>query len=210
MRTIINLICKEFEQWGYSLKKTIEGSLLYASNIGYDYWIVCSNIDILKDQKHLYDQISKYIKEFDFIEKNITLLLLSDIDSNLKTVDAIKIENNKSYFKKYVLQYSSDSVEELYRYIEDNGVDSIANLILSEQYFNQIKNDSQSLSGVSLLYTIAHKLPFVPIFVEPKERSVVDFKFSSKELNELFDWVNHAPSNERELDNYLNTLINEE
>lgn len=210
MKTMLELICTEFEQWGYTLRKEMEGVLLYASNVGYDYWVICSNIDIITIQKRLFDQIKEFSGELDFIEKNITLLLLIDNDGDYRDLDTIKVENNKSYFKKFVLRYTSDSVTNLIKLLEDKGVGSIANLLLSEQCFNSIKNGSRPMSEVLLLYSIAHKLPFIPIISETKERSVVDLHFSSPELYELFEWVEKAPTEEHEIINYLNQLtINE-
>ena len=210
MKTMLELICSEFEKWGYTLLKEMDGALLYASNVGYDYWVICSNIDIITVQKSLFDHIKEYSGELDFVEKNITLLLLIDNDGELRNLDSIRVENNKSYFKKFVLRYTSNSVTNLIKLLEDKGVGSIANLLLSEQCFNTIKNGSRSMSEVSLLYSIAHKLPFIPVISETKERSVVDFHFSSPELCELFEWVEKAPAGEREITNYLNQItINE-
>lgn len=203
---MLELICTEFEQWGYTLRKEMDGVLLYASNVGYDYWVICSNIDIITIQKRLFDQLKEFSGELDFIEKNITLLLLIDNEGDFRDLDTIKVENNKSYFKKFVLRYTTESVVNLDKLLEDKGVDSIANLLLSEQCFNNIKNDSSSLNEIALLYSIAHKLPFIPVISETKERSVVDFHFSSPELCELFEWVERAPTGEREIINYLNQL----
>lgn len=210
MKTMLELVRSEFEQWGYSLKKDIDGVLLYASNVGYDYWVICSNIDIITIQKDLFDQVMEYREELDFIEKNLTLLLLIDENGEQRSLDSIRIENNKSYFKKFVLRYTFDSVQDLNKLMAEKDVSSIANLLLSEQYFNNIKNDSQSFRGVSLLYSMAHKLPFIPIISETKERGVVNLHFSSSELSELLQWVENAPIGEREMINYLDQLTNNE
>ena len=203
MRTMLELICSEFERWGYSLKMEFDGNILFASNVGFDYWIVCSNIDVIPSQKSLYDKLEEFKCEFEYIEKNITLLLLIDNEGDLKSIDTIKVENNKSYFKKFVLQYTEKSVSELNNILTENKVDSIADLLLSEQYFTQLKYDSQTLNGVTLLYSIAHKLPFIPIKSITKEKSKINLNFSSLELDDLFKWVNQAPSEERDLYVYL-------
>ena len=75
--------------------------------------------------------------------------------------------------------------------------------MLSEQYFTHLKYDSQTLNGVTLLYSIAHKLPFIPIKSVTKEKSKINLNFSSLELDDLFKWVNQAPSEERDLYVYL-------
>ena len=131
------------------------------------------------------------------------MLLLIDCNGEYKTIDSIKVENNKSYFKKFVLQYSEKSVSELNNILTEKKVDSIADLLLSEQYFTHLKYDSQTLNGVTLVYSIAHKLPFIPIKSVTKERSKIDFRFSSPELVDLFEWVNQSPSEERDLYVYL-------
>lgn len=203
MRTMLELICSEFERWGYSLKMEFDGNILFASNVGFDYWIVCSNIDVIPSQKSLYDKLEEFKCEFEYIEKNITLLLLIDNEGDLKRIDTIKVENNKSYFKKFVLQYTEKSVSELNNILTENKVDSIADLLLSEQYFTHLKYDSQTLNGVTLLYSIAHKLPFIPIKSITKEKSKINLNFSSQELDDLFEWVNQSPSEERDLYVYL-------
>lgn len=203
MRTMLELICFEFERWGYSLKREFDGIFLFASNVGSDYWIVCSNIDVIPIQKSLYDKLEEFKCEFEYIEKNITLLLLIDNEGDLKRIDTIKVENNKSYFKKFVLQYTEKSVSELNNILTENKVDSIADLLLSEQYFTHLKYDSQTLNGVTLLYSIAHKLPFIPIKSITKEKSKINLNFSSQELDDLFEWVNQSPSEERDLYVYL-------
>ena len=203
MRTILEIICSEFVRWGYSLKREFDGNILFASNVGFDYWIVCSNIDVIQIQKSLYDKLEEFKCEFDYIEKNITLLLLIDNEGDLKRIDTIKVENNKSYFKKFVLQYTEKSVSELINILTENKVDSIADLLLSEQYFTHLKNDLHTLNGVTLLYSIAHKLPFIPIKSITKEKSKINLNFSSQELDDLFEWVNQSPSEERDLYVYL-------
>lgn len=203
MRTMLEIICSEFERWGYSQKREFAGNILFASNVGYDYWIVCSNIDVLSIQKSLYDQLVKCKYDFEYIEKNISLLLLIDSNGNYKSIDTIKIENNKSYFKKYVLRYSEESVSELDTILKENNVDSIADLLLTEQYFTKLKYDSETLNGVTLLYSIAHKLPFIPIKSATKEKSKINLKFGTQELDDLFEWVNQSPSEERDLFVYI-------
>ena len=206
MKTIHEIIIKEFEKWGYTCQKDIDGSLLYASTTGYDYWLICSNIDVLLVQKRFFDILSECSNDFEFIEKNLTLLLLLDVDSEFNALDSIKVENNKSYFKKFVLRYSSQAAEELIKLFEVNNANSIADLLLSEQCFNQMKRESLALNGVSLLYSIAHKLPFIPVNSKLKERSIVDMHFSSPELCELYDWIMHAPTGDNELNRYVNQL----
>lgn len=208
MRTMLEIIYSEFERWGYSLRKEFDGIILFASNVGYDYWIVCSNINVLSIQKSLYDQLEEFKSEFEYIEKNISMLLLIDCNGEYKTIDSIKVENNKSYFKKFVLQYSEKSVSELETILKDNNKGSIADIVLSDQYFSQLKKDSETLNGVTLMYCIAHKLPFIPIKSVTKERSKIDFRFSSPELVDLFKWVKQAPSEEKDLIDYLDKLSN--
>ena len=203
MRTMLDIICSEFVRWGYSLKREFDGYRFFASNVGFDYWIVCSNIDVMTNQKSLYDKLEEFKCEFEYIEKNITLLLLIDNEGDLKRIDTIKVENNKSYFKKFVLQYTEKSASELNNILTENRVDSIADLLLSEQYFTQLKYDSQIFNGVTLLYSIAHKLPFIPIKSVTKEKSKINLNFSSQELDDLFEWVNQSPSEERDLYVYL-------
>lgn len=151
----------------------------------------------------MYDKLEELKCEFEYIEKNITLLLLIDNEGDLKRIDTIKVENNKSYFKKFVLQYTEKSVSELNNILTENRVDSIADLLLSEQYFTQLKYDSQIFNGVTLLYSIAHKLPFIPIKSVTKEKGKINLNFSSQELDDLFEWVNQSPSEERDLYVYL-------
>jgi len=93
--------------------------------------------------------------------------------------------------------------------MKQNHVQNISPLLLNDSNFEQLRETANTLSAISLLYSIAHKLTFIPIPSSSKPREDMELNLNSSELQDLLDWVNDAPSSENEIDTYLNKLFAE-
>jgi|GEM_PF-902374 len=213
METINDIILNEFRVCGYNKVADIDGRSFMSATFGTDYWLVSSNIDDVADidkQLQLYNNVIEQKNGRKFVEKNLSLLLLVNMDekNNIDT-DFVQIENDKFYFKKYVLKYNQESVNGLIEMMKQNHVQNISPLLLNDSNFEQLRETANTLSAISLLYSIAHKLTFIPIPSSSKPREDMELNLNSSELQDLLDWVNDAPSSENEIDTYLNKLFAE-
>ena len=210
METINDIIINEFALCGYKTITDIEDHLFIYSTSGIDYWLISQKPDDFNKQKELFDRIIKQSVEMKFVEKNLSLLLLVNMDdATNESIDTIMIENEKSYFKKYVLKYNQESVSGVIHILKENKAKSIAELILEPQYFDQLRSDIGQLTPITLLYSIAHKLPFIPINASPIVRTDMDLNLSEDSAN-LLQWVIDAPNSNEEIENYIYDSINNE
>ena len=67
--------------------------------------------------------------------------------------------------------------------------DDINTCLLNPLYFDELKTDN--CSSFSLLYEIAHKLPFFKIQVESSENIEVEknFSTSNEQINDTYKWL---------------------
>lgn len=208
METINDIIINEFVFCGYRPIIDFKGRMFICSTNGSDYWLVSQNPNDFNKQKELYDRIIELSTDMRFVEKNLSLLLLVDMDNpDNEKLDTIKIENEKSYFKKYVLMYNQDSVKGLIGIITEKKVKSVAELVLDTQYFNQLQSDTGQLTPITLLYSIAHKLPFIPINSTPVVRTDTNLNMTEN-LVGLMQWVMNAPDNSEKIEKYVIDSIN--
>jgi hypothetical protein len=206
METINDIVINEFDICGYKPLAEFDGCILMGASEGVDYWLISFNLKDFDIQKELFDKVMTMSLSFDYIEKNLSLLLLSNIDDEAnKNRDVVNIENDKSYFKKYVLEYNQKSARELLEIMVERNVNSISPLLQEDQCFSQLKDNVEAMSPISLLYGIAHKLPFIPIKTSPIARA--DEKLNlTDDLSSLLQWVVEAPNNE-EIEEYINNSI---
>lgn len=210
METINDIILKEFDVCNYKKVADIDGRPFMSATVGIDYWLVSSKVDDVVNQTQLFKKVMEQTSECKFVEKNLSLLLLVNIDghNNIDT-EVVQIENDKFYFKKYVLKYNQESVNGLIEMMTQNHVQNISPLLLVDSNFEQFRETANTLSAISLLYSIAHKLTFIPIPSSSKPREDTELNLDSSELQDLLEWVKNAPSNETDIDTYLNNLIAE-
>ena len=208
METINDIIINEFVLCGYKPVEDIDGHMLIGSTSGIDYWLVSQDSNDINRQKELFDRITGLSIDLRFVDKNLNLLLLINTDDEVnEKIDTIEIENEKSYFKKYVLVYNQESLNGLIGIMKEKKVKSISELILDTQYFNQLQSDIGQLTPITLLYSIAHKLPFIPINALPIVRTDIDLNLT-EDLEALLQWVIDAPNNKEEIEKYINDSIN--
>lgn len=99
-------------------------------------------------------------------------------------------ENNIYFYKKYVIQYTDDEWDSAHSMITQ-GYSGLGDLLMKTEVFEQVKQ--QNNSPYHLLYTIAHKLPFVMMHVERKEYNPNPVININEELQSLFNWIEELP-----------------
>ena len=210
METINDIILNEFEGCNYHKVADIDGRPFMSATVGVDYWLVSSQVDDVANQTQIFKKVMEQTSEYKFVEKNLSLLLLvnADVQNNIDT-DVVQIENDKFYFKKYVLKYNQESVNELIKMMTQNNLQNISPLLLDDSNFELLRSSPDTLSAISLLYSIAHKLTFIPIPSSSKPREDTELNLNSEKLQSLLGWVENAPSTETDIDTYLNKFITE-
>ena len=209
METFEELIFHEFSKYGYKEILSVGEMKLFGLHEAIDYWLVSPILIPLTKQKEIFDLINGSDLGAEFMEKNISLLFLVNEDI-YTSCDRILIENNKAYFKKYVLSYTSETASQLKELLQQRRKESIAELILDEELFEALKDSSShSITLSSLLYSIAHKLPFIPILRDSKTHISHEYFFTDPNLFKVLDWVNSSPENDIDLDKYVETLLTE-
>lgn len=189
---LIHLIDSEFKRAGYN--QLTEG--LWVNSEQTDFWLVCwlqGDYQLKEFQEQLLSNYATFFSQFHLMEKNTSLLILNEVKNaaDKKTMKVVADENDPYDFKKYIIQYTQDEWEQTKVFLVENV--PLANQLMQPDIFAHLKKDGDC-SPVALLYTIAHKLPFVMIPVEHKE-----FQFR----NEQF----YDSPQESELDSWLNTIV---
>ena len=186
MEHLINLIRSEFEIAQYF--PLDDKGLLWKHKEYSDFWIICEikgEFELEGLQEQIYGDLASLRKDFPECEKSMSLLILNHQekteDRNLKQV--IDGENNVYYFKKYIIQYTTDewtSVKDLL----PAGYRNLGNMLMDSDIFEQVRNSDNS--PYHLLYTVAHKLPFVMMKVERKEYNPNPVFIINQELQSVF------------------------
>ena len=188
METIKSYIEKIFKRYGYKTLIAKDEYLILSGLNNNDFWIVTHSFDV-NNQDLFFKICEKEIEEkrYEAFEKNVSLLYLNEVDSITTEIrnESVKIENNPFYFKKYVLLYEKSAWDDLATKMSDD----INTCLLNPLYFDELKTDN--CSPFSLLYEIAHKLPFFKIQVESSENIEVEknFSTSNEQINDTYKWL---------------------
>lgn len=165
---MIKLISKIFEEKGYERKESPDLEL-FVVRAQKNYWLIISrDIDldkILQSQVDLFVEAKKIIGEPGF-DKNANLLILYKVEKEekIKLELLLQIEEDAYHFKKSVIYYTEEEVAKLEEAIGASRViDFVEYGILTDDTFELHKSSFNSNNYQSLLYRIAHKLPFVSI-----------------------------------------------
>lgn len=191
MENIRDLIFNEFNNNGYIEVNGCKKSL-FKHSVYTDYWVIVSSIHDFYEQKELFEEL----RGIGNIEKNVSMLILHDVSDSLGDREVVEIENNPYWFKKYIVDYSAETVAKLISLMKERKVRSVKELIMDEESFNSFCMEIGN-GPYSLLYTIIHKLPFIPIEVKNK---VVDLSGITRiEETDLFKNVMSFPSGKEEV-----------
>jgi len=167
---MINLISRIFEEAGLDEKEGAEFKI-FALREQQNYWVVVQYTgvveNVIDEQVELFVKAKEIIKKPTF-DKNSNLLILNKVDkiSNIKPESLLQIEENPYHFKKSILYYTEDELNNLNNKIGDSPVlSSIESLILADQVFSQHKTNFDANTFESLVYRMAIKIPFIKIRV---------------------------------------------
>lgn len=165
MENLIDLIHNEFKIAQYEeIGQRIWKHLAYN-----DFWVTVSlegEYELDKLQEDIFASLEGVRKDFPSSEKSTSLLIIQRVGSNAEKNPhrVIEDENNVYYFKKYVIQYTEVEWNEVKTLIDEGR--SLGELLMETEVFEQLKHNVKSANR--LLYTVAHKLPFIMMRAERK------------------------------------------
>lgn len=193
MEHLIDLIRSEFELAQYH--PIDEKGLLWQHGYFNDFWVICEMEDeyqLEELQERIYGDLATLRKNHPESEKSTSLLILhhlnNDNGKNLQQV--IESENNVYYFKKYIIQYTSNEWMVAKGLLPENH-HGLGQVLMQPDVFEQIRSNENS--PFRLLYTVAHKLPFVMMKAERKEYNPNPTFDISADLQSVFAWVEAFP-----------------
>lgn len=176
--------------------------------------------NLVQDQDNLYDYISQ-LENGNEIKKNTSFIILIKLDErNEKDIiqkEILDLEEDKYFFKKYVITYLSDEVESFYKKLKE--YDNIINFL--EQNLNNIekfeefkvKND---ISYYSLILKIYIKIPHLScgdIFSEKemislKDNIIEEIKKMKGTDDTILDYHKKIISlQENDIDSYIENML---
>lgn len=211
METIEELIYSEFIKAGYSVIGKLADSPIFENNDKSDFWLLLSDYDIDTEcQQNLADTYGKITDGYIAADKNTSVLVLKkveQIDDDHKNW-AVGIENDKFYFKKYVLLYTEAAFDKLKNEVLVSKDESLSDYLADSKVFEHLKTDTQD--GVyTLLYGIAHKLPFLLVEMQKSNLQLAyPTSWSSPTVLETNDWVNRIPNENQAIEEYLDEILN--
>ena len=210
MENFENYIFSLFEKYGYnSLGQLQAGKYLFKHHTNDDYWIVTEGLIEETKQFEIYKELTQtQADKFPYANKNTSLLLLVLIgksqDVSKMGAKFVQIENNPLYFKKYVLPFMQSSYEDMMKVVQEKEAQSIEDLIMKDETFEDLKKGE---GYASLLYSIIHKLPFIPIEAAEQKEFHQELTYSSEAIKELADSLDDYPENSKYLDGFIEELI---
>lgn len=167
MITIINNL---FSQLGLVNSELEIGSLYTFEDINKKtYWLIIEtdNLNnVIENQSNYFEQAKNRINN-EWFDKNVNLLVLHKVENfdNIQS-SVLNIEEDPYLFKKQIILYKDTERENLNRAIEaeENTIkDFIENKILNEAIFKIHKENINNNDYESLLYRLAHKIPFIKL-----------------------------------------------
>lgn len=179
---MIEIVSKLFEGGNYEEKHSSDIKI-FSLKEKYNYWVVVS-LDILNQIRD--DQIELFIKAKQIInqpqfDKNANLLILNKVNS-LEKVNKdylLQVEEDPFHFKKCIIYYTDEELAKLKEAIGNLPVtEFVESMILKEEVFTAHKQSFDDNQYQSLLYRIAHKMPFIKINIKQ-----VDSLSSLEEIN---------------------------
>lgn len=175
--------------------------LKHIDNSIHDYWIISYDFDI-NNQEKLFKNIHRTeIAEDPTFNKNLSLLFVKKMDNiDLSTIDEsiIDIENDPYYFKKYVLAYTQESSQQLFKLLsEDFSGISLSDIMMMSESFKKLQEE-KSFGPYHLLYSLAHKIPFLTMDIKPKNYDDVAKLTIEEDDKPLMDSIEGINSNNGE------------
>lgn len=210
MENIKELIFEEFSEAGYSEIEKTERLPIWANESKSDFWMVFDDLNLDEDeQKDLYDEYRHITEAYQAAEKNISVLILKKVHQ-IEEVErqwAVETENDKLFFKKYVLLYTEEAYTKLRNQVLVDKEKHLSDYLSDGNVFKKLMSDEAD-GAYTLLYGIAHKLPFLLVQMEKSQ-----LKLSYPNLEDspvLMDtdaWINEFPDDEDEIEKQLSGIL---
>lgn len=155
-----------------------------------DFWIIKDPMTEfrLEEQETIADKAKATFGQHKEAAKNTSLLVLLEVDQIREDIldTIIEIENDPFYFKKYALAYTKSSKET----IETFSPESFSSILMLPEQFQALKDEKESSGPYHLLYSIAHKLPFIMTDMKKNDPTLLSNQYiPSEELQDAFDWM---------------------
>lgn len=206
METIREYIEEIFEHEMYEKIEVLDdGCSIWKNKEDNDFWIVAEKF-CLDEEDKLFENYKKIMINYVSLpyDKNTSLLYIKEIgDMPNEIENAINIENDPFYYKKYVLLYTKNDWEK----IKNIDVSRIGSALISAENFKELKEKG----AYDLLYKIAHKLPFLKLaFREIHNLEDINSLLSSNENDKILEkWIISLPNERSEIENIIEKKIKE-
>lgn len=211
METIDELIYSEFSKVEYSVIGRIANAPIFVNNDNSDFWLIMDDYDIdVEFQKSLADNYEGIMDGYIAAAKNTSVLVLKKVEyiNDANKNWAVEVENDKFYFKKYVLLYTDTAWNMLKDNILVYKEKSLSAYLVETKNFEKLKADTPD-GAYSLLYGIAHKLPFLLVEMQKSKLKLSYPAFwSSSDVLKINDWVNGISDEDEDIEKYLDEIIN--
>lgn len=194
------ILLQIFAHYGYERIISKDGIIVLQHRQLSDYWIIKDYSDNLMDNQRNIRKLILSERIFDEkIDKNLSMLVLmekTEISEEIHQLE-IAIEDNQEYFKKYVIVYTPQDLNEFRNIID---LPQFSEFLMNSENFNCLKRESSETDKIGpfhLAYTLAHKLPFVMTNIKHKSSEGLVNHFSPKtpEQNYLYNWALNANLN---------------
>jgi hypothetical protein len=211
MKNIIDIVKSCFEEANYLVQDISNYQLAYFDDENkHDYWIITNEVDLDK-QEELFEKVKDTVDDASFL-KNISVLFVKhqdQIDLSITDDKIIEMENDPYFFKKYVLSYTDDSVEGLLDLLNGKNADiSISDILMEDGNFQQMKKENK-FGTYHLLYSLAHKLPFITMNVTPKNfDAIANFNITDDKDKKLLEKIDSITDDNKEI--LMKSLIEKE
>lgn len=192
---MLNIVQNLFESNDYNSQIVEDGILFSKIDLSnkIDYWFVINKNDInslIEEEQEIFFLKCKEINNFE-LKKNISMLIVWNTGGRLDFVNMKKqimpIEEDPNYFKKHVLYYSPNELEEIYTQISSVNInDFFLNNLSDESIFAAYKANPVQGSWRELFYRLVIKLPFIKIDID----STLDIESLQQTINNKLETDN--------------------
>lgn len=167
-----------FKYHGFNSEDLDFGTLYSLKDFGY-YWLVVrvqELSDVLENQDKWFEICHEIVHVKDFHKNASLLILIQKEDKPIQKAEIFKIEEDPFQFKKYVLAYTKEALEKLDEETDGGDPKALLRKLSDQDVFNSYKKAYDQAVWQKLLYSIAHKLPFLKVDVDKEEslKSLID------------------------------------
>lgn len=176
--------------------------------------------NLVQDQDDLYDYISQ-LENANEIKKNTSFIILIKLkEKNEKDIiqkEILDLEEDKYFFKKYVITYLSDEVESFYKKLEeyDNVMNFLEKSLNNAEKFEEFKVNND-ISYYSLILKLYIKIPHLScgdIFgqkemISLKDNIIDEIEKMKDKDDTILDYHKKIMSlQEKDMDSYIENML---